>query len=232
MFRRALHLTPDLVAQTKRAVPDPGKDPDLRYYTDAEYDAVVAKMLAGRPAEGPLWLFACGSLIWNPEVDHVEERLGVAHGWHRAFCFRITRFRGTPEVPGLMMAMDRGGQCRGVLFRLQDHAPEATLGKLFRREFTVIPQNNLPRWIRVEMEDGASVQAIGFVMNRQSPAYLGRLEHEVVAEALARACGHRGSGAEYLYNTVSHLAERGIYDRNLMRLQALVAQKIANQAES
>lgn len=229
MVRRALALTPDLVALTRRSIPDPGLEPGLQYYTDADYDAVVAEMLAQRPPHSPLWLFACGSLIWNPEVDYAEERLGVAHGWHRTFCFRITRFRGTPEIPGLMMAMDRGGQCRGVLFRLHDHAPEATLGKLFRREFTLKPQNNLPRWITVRTEDGPLVQAIAFVMNRQSPAYLGRLDHEIVSDVLAEACGHRGSGAEYLYNTVSHLAERGIYDRNLMRLQAMVARKIGER---
>ena len=133
---------------------------------------------------------------------------------------------GTPETPGVMMAMDRGGQCKGVLYRLSDHAPEATLNKLFRREFIAKPPNNLPRWIAVEPEGDAPVQAIAFVMNRRSPAYLGRLEHDVVADYLASACGHAGSGAEYLYNTVHHLAERGIYDRNLMRLQALVAEKI------
>jgi len=43
---------------------------------------------------------------------------------------------------------------------------------------------------------------------------------------LARACGHVGSGAEYLYNTVSHLEEFGIRDRNLWRLQQLVADEI------
>lgn len=229
MVRRALELTPELVARTRRVIADAGPDPNTRYFTDEDYDAVVAEMLARRPAGTPLWLFAYGSLIWNPEVDHLEERPGIAHGWHRAFCFRIPRGRGTPETPGLMMAMDRGGQCRGVLFRLDDRTLEAALGKLFRREFTVKPQNNLPRWIRVYTQDGPPVQAIAFVMNRQSPAYLGRLEPEAVAEVLAVACGHRGSGAEYLYNTVAHLIERGIYDRNLMRLQALVARKIAAQ---
>lgn len=226
MARRVLVLTPDHVARTKRVVADPGLDPAVEYFSDADYARIVDEMLAMRPKGSPLWLFACGSLIWKPEVDHIEERRARAQGWHRSFCFRITRFRGTPEVPGVMMAMDRGGQCKGVLYRLSDQAPEATLNKLFRREFIAKPPNNLPRWITVEPEAEAPVQAIAFVMNRQSPAYLGRLEHDVVAEYLASACGHAGSGAEYLYNTVHHLAERGIYDRNLMRLQALVAEKI------
>jgi cation transport protein ChaC len=227
MSSRSLALTPELVALTKRAIPDPGLDPALTYFTDADYERIVGEMLAARPKGQPLWLFACGSLIWKPEVEHVEERMGRAHGWHRAFCFRITRFRGTPDRPGIMMAMDRGGQCRGVLYRLPEAGLEASLGKLFRREFTVKPPNNLPRWIEVEPEGGTPVKAIAFVMNRRSPAYLGRLDHGETAAVIADACGHVGSCAEYLYNTVHHLAERGIYDRNLMRLQALVAAKLA-----
>lgn len=227
MSSRSLALTPDLVALTKRAIPDPGLDPALTYFTDADYERIVGEMLGARPEGQPLWLFACGSLIWKPEVEYIEERMGRAHGWHRAFCFRITRFRGTPDRPGIMMAMDRGGQCRGVLYRLSEAGVEASLGKLFRREFTVKPPNNLPRWIEVESEGGAPVRAIAFVMNRRSPAYLGRLDHAETAAVIADACGHVGSCAEYLYNTVHHLAERGIYDRNLMRLQALVAERLA-----
>ena len=226
MAPRSLALTPDLVARTTVPIPDPGIDPSLIYFSDAYYDAIIADMLAQRPSGAPLWLFACGSLIWKPVVAHLEEQRGCAHGWHRSFCFQITRFRGTRESPGLMMAMDRGGQCHGVLFRLDDREPEVVLGKLFRREFTVKPPNNLPRWLTVQPEQGAPVQAIGFVMNRQSPAYLGRLAPQEVADKLAKACGHVGSCAEYLYNTVTHLAERGIYDRNLWRLQALVAERI------
>ena len=94
-----------------------------------------------------LWLFAYGSLIWKPEVEHVEERVGTARGWHRSFCLRLIRWRGTKEQPGLMMALDRGGQCKGVAYRLVGHTVEAQLGKLFRREMSVKPSTNMPRWI-------------------------------------------------------------------------------------
>ncbi len=63
----------------------------------------------------PTQLFAYGSLIWKPEIEHKAEQTGVARSWHRAFCLRQHRFRGTPDQPGLMMALDRGGQCSGVL---------------------------------------------------------------------------------------------------------------------
>ena len=219
-------LTPELVARAHRTVPDPGPEPHIVYQTDADYDEAVGRMLATRPA-GHLWLFAYGSLIWKPEIEHTAEEMGRARGWHRSFCFRVTRFRGTREQPGLMMALDRGGECRGVLYRLPEDDPAAMLGRLFRREFTSKPVNSMPRWITVDPQGGPPLQALAFVMNRHSPAYTGKLSPDAVADILARACGHWGSGAEYLHNTVRHLAERGIRDRNLWRLQALVAQRLA-----
>ncbi|OAP41612.1 cation transporter [Sinorhizobium glycinis] len=223
---RSLSLTLAHVAQVHRAIADGGPGIGLDLHSDADYDDWVARMTRSRPAPGsPTLLFAYGSLIWKPEIEHVSEEIGVARGWHRSFCFRMLRFRGTPEEPGLMMALDRGGQCRGVLYELPNDNLEGQLRKLFRREFTYKPPNSMPRWIRVETARG-SVPALAFVMNRASPFYEGSLSLEAVADVLARACGHVGSGAEYLLNTVMHLEARGIRDRNLWRLQALVAERI------
>ena len=222
-------LTPDHVALVHRVVEDPGPEPGLVYHGEADYDEVVRNMLALRPPGRDAWLFAYGSLIWKPEVEHLEARRGTAHGWHRSFCFRITRFRATRDRPGLMMALDRGGQCQGILYRLPGESLQAQLGRLFRREFTVKPPNSTPRWIRVATEEGP-LTALAFVMNRQAPAYVGRLAPEEVAALLAGACGHWGSGAEYLHNTVMHLEEHGIHDRNLWRLQKLVAGRIEDAA--
>jgi cation transport protein ChaC len=204
---------------------DAGIEAGAELQTDADYDGWVEKILAGHPP-GPTWLFAYGSLIWKPEVEHLEEKHGSARGWHRSFCFRMRRFRGTPERPGLMMALDRGGQCRGVLYRLPAGDERARFGKLFRREFTYKPANSVPRWVTVDTADGA-VTALAFVMNRASPAYAGRLSLDEVADVLSVSCGHWGTGAEYLMNTVAHLEERGLCDRTLWRLQKLVADRIA-----
>jgi cation transport protein ChaC len=222
---RQMALTPDLVAQVHRVLEDPGLDPRWVYHTDEDYDAVVRNLLSSRPGGPDTWLFAYGSLIWKPEVEHVEIRKGTARGWHRSFCFRIMRFRGTKEQPGLMMSLDRGGQCQGVLFRLAPQNLEAQFGRLVRREITVKPPNNLPRWINVQTEHGP-LPALAFAINRQSRFYVGRLSAEDVADVLARACGHWGSGAKYLCNTVTHLEEHCIHDRGLWKLQELVAGKI------
>jgi cation transport protein ChaC len=163
-------LTPEHVAQVHRVLEDPGPDPTWTYHTDEDYDALVQSLLASHPGGPDTWLFAYGSLIWKPELDHVEVRRGTAQGWHRSFCFRIERFRGTKEQPGLMMSLDRGGQCQGVVFRLPPEDLEEQLKKLVRREITVKPPNNIPRWISVETEQG-SLHALAFVMNRKSRFY-------------------------------------------------------------
>lgn len=223
---RTLSLTPGHIARVHRVVEDTGPPAGVLQQTDADYAEWVAKIAGSHPdRDRPTQLFAYGSLIWKPEIEHRSEQVGVARGWHRAFCLRQHRFRGTPDQPGLMMALDRGGQCRGVLYELPRDVLEQQLDRLFRREFTVKPINNVPRWITVETGDGP-VRALGFVMNRASPCYAGRLPPEEVARTLAVACGHWGSGAEYLLNTVTHLEARGIHDGGLWRIQQLVAEQI------
>jgi glutathione-specific gamma-glutamylcyclotransferase len=225
MPTRQMALTPEHVAQVHRILDDPGPDPTWTYHTDEDYGALVQGLLASHPGGADTWLFAYGSLIWKPELDHVEVRRGSAQGWHRSFCFRIERFRGSRDQPGLMMSLDQGGQCQVVVFRLPPDDLEGQLQKLVRREITVKPPNNIPRWVTIGTDQG-SLRAIAFVMNRRSRFYTGKLPSEEVADVLAKACGHWGSGAEYLHNTVAHLEEHGIRDRNLWRLQALVAERI------
>src|SRR5204862_552229 len=186
---------------------------------------IVADMIATRPA-GPFWLFAYGSLIWKPETAFTEAHQGVARGWHRRFCLGWDhRWRGNREAPGLMMALDRGGQCRGMLYRLPEDGLEAELHKLIRREMSLLP-NAFP-WRRMDVATSeGSVRALTFAMDRKSPRYIVDLTEEQLADVLATAVGFRGSMAEYLFSTVAKLEELGIHDRNLWRLQALVADRI------
>jgi len=230
-LHQELQLTEAHVARVHREVVDPGVSAGRILHDDADYAAWVDRILAAHPGPGGLtWLFAYGSLIWKPGVAHVAEQPAVARGRHRRFCITMPRFRGTPEAPGLMMALDRGGQCAGVLYALPWEGLPAQLDNLFRREFTFKPANSMPRWIRVQTPQGPEV-ALSFVMNRASPMYAGALSPEAVADRLAHACGHWGSGAEYLRNTVLHLEARGVHDRNLWRLQRLVAARIEAMAK-
>lgn len=231
MHRHAepMSLTADLVAYVERTEPDPGPPPGQREQTDAEIAAMADAILAGKQ-DGPLWLFAYGSLIWKPDFEHTDAVTAVAHGWHRRFCLTLTRWRGTREVPALMMALDRGGSCSGVAYRLLETDHHAQVVRLLRRETDGNPATNVARWVTIESPEGPQ-QALAFVASSTGPNYAGRLPLEQVAGIVARAAGNWGSAAQYLYNTVKNLCEHGIRDRNLWTLQALVADEIRAMME-
>ncbi|MGH6905086.1 MAG: gamma-glutamylcyclotransferase [Geminicoccaceae bacterium] len=219
-------LTADLIARVARVVEDAGPSPGAVYLTDEDYEIAVRHILAEAPS-GDFWLFGYGSLLWKPAFEYVESRMATVRGYHRSFCIRVARFRGTRDLPGLMMALDRGGQCRGKVFRIPADQAAARLEALFRRELVVKPPSTAPRWLPAQTDNGP-LPAIGFVVDRGSRFYSGGLAPAEIADVLAKAAGHWGSCAEYLHNTVAHLEALGIHDRNLWRLQALVAEKIAS----
>ena len=223
--RSCLALTPELVAHIHRVVPDPGPRVGTVPLDDADYDSLVDALLAPAHPADDIWLFAYGSLIWKPACEIAEQRPALLRGWHRSFCLRLTRFRGTPECPGLMLALDRGGACRGVGQRLPAARAAELLGQLLRREMSVKPPTNYPRWVIADI-DGQRRPTIAFTIDRTADNYVGDLSVEATAAILARAVGHWGTGAEYLLNTVQHLGALGIRDRYLWQLQELVAEKI------
>jgi cation transport protein ChaC len=125
-----------------------------------------------------------------------------------------------------MLALDRGGACNGVLFRLPPDAMEANLHKILRREMPIKPTGKpAARWMKAETAAGP-LKAIGFPISRKSNSYLPGLTTEEVVRALATAAGERGSMADYLFSTITHLEQRGIHDGYLWHLQALVAERI------
>ena len=217
-------LTAELVALVDRIEPDPGPEPGRHDPTDAEFAAMADSVLAGAP-EGELWLFAYGSLIWKPEFDFCVQLRATALGWHRSFCLTLTRWRGTREQPALMMALDRGGSCTGVAYRLSAGDRRGQIEKLLRRETDGLPATNVPRWINVRTGN-ETIRALAFVAARDGVAYAGPQTHARVAEITARAAGHWGSAAQYLQRTVYGLEQHGIRDRNLWAIQKLVAREI------
>jgi cation transport protein ChaC len=221
-----MRLTPELVALCHREVPDAGAGPDISVMSEADYPAAAAQLLTEGPAEA-FWIFAYGSLIWKPTFEHIGRKSCSAPGWRRSFCLEINRWRGSPEVPGLMMALESGeGSCDGALLRVADHERHKVLEELLRREVEQASELASTRWLNVTTEEG-TIRALTFYADPvEVPCYSGNLPPHHVASVLARACGHWGSGADYLYNTVRHLEEMGIHDEGLWHLQGLVAAEI------
>ena len=220
----ALSLTEDLVQRVHRQIADVGYDGNVSVFGERDYDDHLNAFLKARP-NAPIHVFAYGSLIWKPAFQPASIRRGTACGWRRSFCLRIKRFRGTRERPGLMMALDRGGSCEGILQRLVKERELLDLRMLWRREMTAMPPTNTPRWIDIESE-GECVQAIAFTANPDGTNYVGNLAPVEVAEILAAACGSWGSGAAYLRQTTLSLEKLGIRDAYLWQLQNLVAERI------
>lgn len=222
---RQMSLTSELVALCFREEENKGFPEGWVLLTEAEQDAIAHRLLA-EAGPDPIWVFAYGSLIWKPEFEMVERRRATAIGWHRSFCMELTSWRGTPETPGLMMALDRGGRCDGVAFRLSDDRREAELIKTVRREIVFHNEYEMVRWVHLQTDTGKLRALVFWAGPRPGEGISLKLPLEEVAGRLAHACGYAGSCAEYLYNTVSHLEELGIRDRNLWRLQHLVAEEI------
>jgi cation transport protein ChaC len=222
--QRLLSLTPELVALCERNTADSGPDPRFMQLTDMEISAKAAELDA-ECGDSPLWLFAYGSLIWKPEFEAAETRRATARGWHRSFSMELPRWRGSPEEPGQMMVIERGGTCHGVAFRLPDEDRPAQLFRMLYREAEYQGDLDNPRWLSAETEHGR-IRALAFWAAPTPGFPFLKLPPQETARRIARACGHLGSNAAYLYNTISKLEEFGIHDRNLWHLQELVAEEI------
>lgn len=188
----------------------------LRRCTDEERAESRVRMLEGVGAHEDVWIFGYGSLMWNPAFHYAERRAGMIRGWHRSFCLWTPMGRGTPDNPGLVLGLDRGGSCKGIAYRIAARDRETELALLWQREMVADGYN--PRWVTVRGEAG-DVRAITWVINPRGDRYAGKLPMETLAKTLATASGRLGSSRDYLENTVAHLDELGIGERPLHKIR-------------
>lgn len=166
------------------------------------------------------WVFAYGSLMWRPGFAFVESAPARLHGYHRALCIWSIRYRGTPERPGLVMGLDRGGSCVGRAYRVAPAEWPPVLEYLTARE---MPTNAYePRDLPIRLKDGRRVSAYGYVARHGHVQYAGRLSDAAAAEIVRGAAGSEGPAIEYLSNTVEQLRELGIRGGALHRVRELV----------
>ncbi len=171
------------------------------------------------PFAADFWVFGYGSLMWHPGFPHIEVRPALLRGFHRRFCIYSHRYRGTPERPGLVLGLDRGGSCRGLAFRVPSGEGEGVLDYLYERE--MITGVYRPMWLKVKTPPGR-VTAASFVVDRGHVQYTGRLTLEETAELIVQGQGERGACGDYLANTVRHLEGLGLGAGSLKRLLRLV----------
>lgn len=175
-------------------------------------------------APRPLWVFGYGSLIWQPDFPVAEMRLARAMDWSRSFCMWSIHHRGTPEAPGLVLALDArlGSFCDGVALRAAPGSEDETLAMLRERE--LVSSAYLETWLDLSFTDGApgGVQALAYVIDRAHAQYTGPLSLNEQARIIGAAQGGRGHNRDYLYATSGKLDELGIADEELTLLSAQV----------
>jgi glutathione-specific gamma-glutamylcyclotransferase len=197
----------------------------MRILSDEELASSLGGLLDGADLSTGVWVFGYGSLIWNPAFHFTDRVVGTVYGFHRRFCLWTHLGRGCPERPGLVLGLERGGSCRGVAYHIAPDAAMEELDIVWRRE--MISDAYVPRWVAVRTPM-ATVRAITFTINQGHERYARDLSDEEAAAAIAGASGFLGACADYLINTVDHLAGLGIHDRPLERLRARVlAQRAA-----
>ena len=179
-----------------------------------------ASLFANLDPGEDLWVFAYGSLMWDPGFPSLEQRLGVLRGYHRRFCIYSLRHRGTPEAPGLVFGLDHGGACRGMLFRVARTEAPTALESLWAREMVAAVYK--PKLLPVRADDGETVRACAFVVDRSHPQYCRGLGLDRSAELIRHGVGGRGRNVDYLVNTVEHLEALGITDHGLIQLLGAV----------
>ena len=187
---------------------------DDRALTDEQLSASLTATLAKKPKGAGWWVFGYGSLLWNPLFPIAEARAGNVYGLHRRFCLRSLASRGTPDQPGLVLALEPGGACQGVVYRLPSPLALDELHLLWRREMVVGAYR--PRWVQVRSAE-RRICALTFVVRRDHVQYA-RLSHHEETAIIAQACGAFGSSCDYLMRTRAALASHGIVDRYLERL--------------
>lgn len=183
----------------------------------ASLEATLARAPGPDPGSDPLWVFAYGSLIWQPGFEPHRVEPAFLSGYHRSLCMWTIRARGRPERPGLGLALAPGGSCHGLALAIPDAVRRRVLLALWEREmYTGIYR---PQWVSLEVGEDR-IAAIAFVIERDHPQYAGAIPQEAQAHLIARAEGEQGSCYEYLRNTVEALCAHAISD---VRLDGLLA---------
>ena len=185
--------------------------------TDEERQASVRQIMTDKPAPD-IWLFAYGSLIWNPTFSFDRQCKGTLYGWQRTFCM-WTYLRGTIDRPGLTLALDTGDACEGMLYRIPEAQCKEELNAIWRRE--MIDGAYQPCWVEVDTPDG-KIKAVTFVINPSHSRYTGPLEEYEIIHTIATATGKIGPCCEYLFNTHASFKKNNITDSSVDKLDQQV----------
>ena len=173
-------------------------------------------------SKADLWVFGYGSLMWRPGFEFVEQVPARLIGEHRALCVYSFDHRGTPEKPGLVLGLDRGGACRGIAFRVPAKLRAATVSYLREREQVTSVYREVMRSVWLEDEARQRVSALAFVVDRGHVQYAGRLSLAEQLRYVQQGHGRSGNNRDYVLSTVKSIEAQGFRDPQLHQLAAML----------
>jgi len=179
---------------------------------------MTAAAAPGPVSDGRLWVFGYGSLMWRPGFAYARRCKAILRGWRRSLCVFSHVYRGSPERPGLVLGLDRGGACAGEAFEVDAALRETTIRYLREREQATAVY--LERIAPITLESGERVSALTYVADRLHRQYAGRLDREAMLTYVRAGKGESGDNAEYVLETYDHLRALGVRDRDLEWLSA------------
>ncbi len=182
----------------------------------------IRQALAQAPSHDDVWIFAYGSLIWNPAIHFADRERVLVNGFHRSFCFWTVLGRGCEDNPGLMMGLEPGGECSGVAYRIDAAVLDTELDILFRRELMSYVYE--PTWVDASLAETPekTIKVLAFVVDPQHERFCGELDEETLVRHIATASGPIGRNCDYLFQLTEHLQELGFADESLLELEAKV----------
>jgi cation transport protein ChaC len=170
---------------------------------------------AGLHERGDLWVFGYGSLMWRPGFDVLERVPARLIGMHRALCVYSFVHRGTPEKPGLVMGLDRGGMCRGIAYRVAAAKREETIAYLREREQVTSVYLETMRRIVLEDKTRRQVRALCYTVDRGHVQYAGRLSVDESVHYVRQGHGRSGNNRDYVIETIRALEALGYRETEL-----------------
>ena len=175
------------------------------------------------------WIFGYGSLMWRPGFDFVRSEPALVHGYHRSLCVYSFVHRGTPEEPGLVLGLDRGGSCHGMAFQIAPDRWCETIAYLRAREQVTSVYVEKRKSLKL-LVTGMTAEATTYVVDRTHVQYAGILGDEDLAKHVSHGRGQSGQCIDYVLSTVRHLREMKIHDPTLERLVHLLAHQAASRS--
>jgi len=188
----------------------PGSD---RVLSDQDLVRERRKIIPDKGIGEDIYIFAYGSLLWNPTVEYEKQFFAKIFGFHRSFCMKTRLGRGSFKNPGLMLGLDKGGSCQGSAFKLKKSTAIKNIDILFRRE--MVTGAYKPKLLKTKLENGEIVLSLAFTVDKKHKNYFSKRTPKIKANLISKAHGFLGSCEEYFNNTLESLSELNIIDNEM-----------------